>query len=233
MLVASDHPTRRTVTVVERDGADPTTLVEPAALDCWLAAPRSGRRRPRRRRRPGRQRQRARRRTGRRPGRPRRRPGDAAPARSSSTPTARGCSRRSRGGATVVKPNAHELAATTGDDDPVRAARALASVLRDDRGGLPGRGRRGRRLRRPASGWPGPRRSWPATPRGPGTHWWPAWRAACCATRTRPGHPERLLHDAVALRRPPCSPPRPATSTPPITRRSFAGVVVRTSGRCA
>ena len=34
-LVGSGRPTRRTVTVVERDGAGPTTLVEPASLDCW------------------------------------------------------------------------------------------------------------------------------------------------------------------------------------------------------
>ena len=124
-LVRSGRPTRRTVTVVERDGAGPTTLVEPASLDCWpdlVAAVEtsldgadvlviSGS------------------------------VPDGVPENGLAELVSSG-RRRSvpvlvdthgpwlvsalAAGASVVKPNAHELTAISGDDDPVRAARALA-----------------------------------------------------------------------------------------------------------
>lgn len=126
-LVANGRATRRTVTVVEHPGDEATVLVEPAVLDCWpelLAAvgeavvgadvlvvsgsvP------------------------------------DGVPPEGIAALVALG---REHGlpvlvdthgpalgsalaaGATVVKPNQHELASLTGDDDPVRAARGLAEL---------------------------------------------------------------------------------------------------------
>jgi tagatose 6-phosphate kinase len=125
VLVDSGRATRRTVTVVERDGAGPTTLVEPASLDCWpdlVAAvetsldeadvlvisgsvpdgvPESGL------------------------------AALVSAGRRHSLPVlvdTHGPWLLSalEAGATMVKPNAHELTAISGDDDPVRAARALA-----------------------------------------------------------------------------------------------------------
>ena len=124
-LVSTGHPTRRTVTVVPRDGTHPTTLVEPAVLDCWaqvLAAVDSALADtdvlvvsgsvP-----------------------------DGVPTDGLAALVSAG-RRRSlpvvvdtqgpwllsavAAGATVVKPNLHELTAATGDDEPVRAARTLA-----------------------------------------------------------------------------------------------------------
>lgn len=126
-LVATEHPTRRTVTVVPRDGTHPTTLVEPAVLDCWpeiLAAVDaaladadvlvvSG-------------------------SVPDGVPADGvavlvSAARRRSLPVVVDTQgpwllSALAAGATVVKPNVHELTATTGDDDPVRAARTLAGA---------------------------------------------------------------------------------------------------------
>jgi tagatose 6-phosphate kinase len=126
-LVADARATRRTVTVVEHPGDRTTVLIEPAAIDCWpelLAAvgkavveadvlvlsgsvP------------------------------------DGVPPEGVAAVVGLGrehdlpvlvdthgpaLASALAAGATVVKPNQHELEALTGDDDPVRAARGLADL---------------------------------------------------------------------------------------------------------
>ena len=125
VLVRSGRATRRTVTVVERDLAGATTLVEPASLDCWSALVEAVETAL---------------------------VGSAVLVLGGSVPAGvpedglatlisaghdrglpvlvdthgRWLVSALAAGADVVKPNAHELAEITGDDDPVRAARTLA-----------------------------------------------------------------------------------------------------------
>ena len=206
---------------------DPTTLVEPAVLDCWpeiLDAVESALAGadvlvvsgsvPRRR-------------TGRRPGRAGL--GRSAPLAVPVVVDTQGPWLLSAlaAGATVVKPNVHELAATTGDDDPVRAARTLARSVGGDRRGLAGRGRRDRgngdrRLGGAAGGRAGrqPHRRRRRTGRRPG---------ARAAARPRGGRRtrSRLLHDAVALSAAAVLSPEAGDVDPAHHREQRDGVVVR------
>ena len=218
-LVPTGHPTRRTVTVVERDGAAPhdarragrrstagrrsLEAVDAALADADVLVV-----------------------SGSVPdGVPAdglavsglgRSPPLACP--SSSTRTAPGCSRPLAAGADLVKPNVHELAAITGDDDPVRAARSAGPLVRRDRRGLPGRGRCGRRHagRRLGSPARGRARRQPHGRRGraggrPGSR-----AAARPAGGRRP--PSGCCTTPSPCRPPPSSLPRRATSTRRTTR---------------
>jgi tagatose 6-phosphate kinase len=124
-LIPSGSPTRRTITVVGDDGAHPTMFTEPAELDCWAELARRG-------------------------AEliaeavavvisgvvPAGAPADAlhrlvALAHGAGVPVLVDTSGPPLVDAlaarpTLIKPNAVELAQATGDDDPVRAARALA-----------------------------------------------------------------------------------------------------------
>jgi len=196
-LVDSGHPTRRTVTVVQRDGAEPTTLVEPASLDCWPAVVAavdaaladadvlvvSGS------------------------------VPEGVPADGLATLVSAG-RRRSLpvlvdthgpwlpsalgAGATVVKPNAYELAATTGDDDPVRAARTLARfsgatvVASLGENGVVAATAGGVWEARPAAVLAG-------NPVGAGDALVAGLARELLRDPQSARHPDRMLHDAVAL----------------------------------
>ncbi len=197
VLVRSGHATRRTVTVVERDDPGATTLVEPASLDCWPAvvmAVEAGLE-------------------------------DAdVLVLGGSVPAgvphdglaALVSAGRRRGvpvvvdthgpwllsalaaGACVVKPNAHELAVTTGDPDPVRAARALArsseatvvASLGED--GVVAVTAAGAWEARPAAVLSG-------NPTGAGDALVAGLARGLLRDPQAARHPERMLHDAVAL----------------------------------
>jgi tagatose 6-phosphate kinase len=224
-LVESGHSTRRTVTVVERDGAHPTTLVEPASLDCWAAvlAAVDGAL------------------------------GDAAVlVVSGSVPdgvpvgglaTLVSAGRRHSlpvlvdthgpwllsalaAGATVVKPNAHELAATTGDDDPVRAARSLARssgatvVASLGANGVVAATAAGVWEARPAAVLAG-------NPTGAGDALVAGLARELLRDPDAARHPERLLHDAVALSAAAVLSPVAGDVDPAQHVEQRAGVVVR------
>jgi tagatose 6-phosphate kinase len=224
-LVATEHPTRRTVTVVPRDGTDPTTLVEPAALDCWpeiLAAvdaaladadvlvvsgsvP------------------------------------DGVPADGLAVLVAAGRRRAlpvvvdTQGpwllsalaaGATVVKPNLHELAATTGDDDPVRAARTLATsseatvVASLGADGVVAATATGVWEARPAAVLAG-------NPTGAGDALVAGLARELLRDPGAAGDPARLLHDAVALSAAAVLSPEAGDVDPAHHHEQRDGVVVR------
>ena len=224
-LVATEKPTRRTVTAVPRDGTHPTTLVEPAVLDCWpeiLAAVESaladahvlvvGGSVP-----------------------------DGVPAAGLAALVSAG-RRRSlpvvvdtqgpwllsalAAGATVVKPNVHELAATTGDDDPVRAARTLARSA--DATVVASLGAEGVVAATATGVWGArPAAVLAGNPTGAGD----ALVAGLARGLLRdPGaalHPERLLHDAVALSAAAVLSPEAGDVDPDHHREQRDGVVVR------
>jgi len=224
-LVESDHPTRRTVTVVEHEGAHPTTLVEPASLDRWAAvlAAVDGAL------------------------------GDAdVLVVSGSVPdgvpedglaalvTA---GRRHAlpvlvdthgpwllsalaAGATVVKPNAHELAVATGDDDPVRAARTLARssgatvVASLGADGALSATADGVWEARPATALAG-------NPTGAGDALVAGLARELLRDPNAARHPELLLHDAVALAAAAVLSPVAGEVDPTHHLEQRAGVVVR------
>ena len=225
VLVPSGAATRRTVTVVERDVPGVTTLVEPAVIDCWPAfldaveanldgtdvlvvggsVPAAG--------------------AG-------RRPGCAGLGRSPTR--CPGARRHPRpwllsalaAGATVVKPNAHELAAATGDDDPLRAARILArsseatvvASLGED--GVIAATATGVWEARPASVLAG-------NPTGAGDALVAGLARGLLRDRGAAGHPEQMLHDAVALSAAAVLSPEAGDVDPAHHEEQLAGVVVR------
>ena len=224
-LVRSGHPTRRTVTVVERDGAHPTTLVEPASLDCWPALVEAveaglegadvlviGGSVP-----------------------------DGVPEGGLGALVSAG-RRRSLpvlvdthgppllaaldAGATVVKPNAHELGAITGDDDAVRGARALArssgatvvASLGED--GIVAANPAGVWEARPASVLVG-------NPTGAGDALVAGLARGLLRDPLAAGSPGRMLHDAVALSAAAVLSPEAGDVDPAHHAAQLPGVVVR------
>jgi tagatose 6-phosphate kinase len=224
-LVDDGRPTRRTVTVVERDGAHPTTLVEPASLDCWPAVVAtvdtalaeadvlvvSGS------------------------------VPDGVPPDGLATLVSAG-RRRSlpvlvdtqgpwllsalAAGATVVKPNAHELAATTGDDDPVRAARTLARsseaavVASLGADGVVAATATGVWEARPAAVLAG-------NPTGAGDALVAGLARELLRDPHATRHPERMLRDAVALSAAAVLSPEAGDVDPALHLEQRDGVVVR------
>jgi tagatose 6-phosphate kinase len=196
-LVPSGLPTRRTVTVVVDGTTQATSLVEPARLDCWpelLAAVDSAL------------------------------TGAGVLVVSGSVPVgvpvdglatlvARG---RRLGlpvvvdthgpqllaalaaGATVVKPNAAELATVTGDDDPVRAARSLAETY--DALVVASLGEDGVIVASPQGAWEGrPAAALTGNPTGAGDALVAGLARALHHDAAHAVTPEQMLHDAVAL----------------------------------
>ncbi len=197
LLVDSGRPTRRTVTVVERDGAGPTTLVEPASLDCWPdlvavvetsldevdvlvisgSVP------------------------------------DGVPENGLAALVSAG--RRHSlpvlvdthgpwllsalaAGATVVKPNAHELTAISGDDDPVRAARAMARSWGATV--VASLGEDGVIAATPTGVWEArPAKVLAGNPTGAGDALVAGLARGLLRDPLAASSPERMLHDAVAL----------------------------------
>lgn len=110
----------------------------------------------------------------------------------------------------VVKPNAEEIAAATGQVDPARAAAALRSL--GARAVVASAGADGLRAVTPEGTWRAtPPNGWPAIRPAPGTPAWP--RSPPGWTRARPGRTSSAPRWPC---RPPPSPVRsPARSTPP------------------
>jgi len=225
ILVPSGPATRRTVTVVEREGGGVTTLVEPAALDCWPALldfVEAGL------------------------------DGAGVLVIGGSVPhgvpedglAALVSAGRRRGlpvlvdthgpwllsalaaGATVVKPNVHELVAATGDDDPVRAARELAhssgatvvASLGPD--GVVAATATGAWEARPAAPLTG-------NPTGAGDALVAGLARGLLRDPDAAGRPERLLHDAVALSAAAVLAPEAGEVDPAHHAEQLAGVAVR------
>lgn len=225
VLVPNGAATRRTVTVVERDVPGATTLVEPAVIDCWPALLDAveahvatadvlvlGGSVP-----------------------------EGVPDDGLAALVAAG---RRRGvpvlvdthgpwllsalaaGATVVKPNAHELAAATGDDDPVRAARALARsseatvVASLGEAGVVAVTATGVWEARPASVLAG-------NPTGAGDALVAGLARGLLRDPSAAGRPEQLLHDAVALSAAAVLSPEAGDVDPARHAEQLAGVVVR------
>ncbi|MGA8247212.1 MAG: hexose kinase [Nocardioides sp.] len=196
-LVPSGHPTRRTVTVVVEGSAEATTLVEPGVLDCWaelLAAVDSAL------------------------------TGAAVLVLSGSVPdgvppdglAALVVKGRRLGlpvlvdtdgpqllaalaaGATVVKPNARELATVTREDDPVRAARSLAETY--DALVVASLGEAGVVVASPHGTWEGrPAAALTGNPTGAGDALVAGLARALHRDAAQVVTPEQMLHDAVAL----------------------------------
>ncbi len=224
-LVATDHPTRRTVTVVPRDGTEPTTLVEPGVLDRWpeivaavdaaLAAADvlvvSGS------------------------------VPDGVPADGLAVLV--GAGRRHSlpvivdtqgpwllsalaAGATVVKPNVHELAATTGDDDAVRAARTLARSSGTTV--VASLGAAGVVAATPTGVWEArPAAVLVGNPTGAGDALVAGLARELLRDPRAAGDPERLLRDAVALSAAAVLSPEAGEVDPSHHREQRDGVVVR------
>lgn len=225
VLVPCGAATRRTVTVVERDVPGVTTLVEPAVIDCWPAFLEAveanldgtdvlvlGGSVP-----------------------------EGVPDDGLAALVAAG---RRRGlpvlvdthgpwllsalaaGATVVKPNAHELAAATGDDDALRAARILArsseatvvASLGED--GVIAATATGVWEARPASVLSG-------NPTGAGDALVAGLARGLLRDPGAAGHPEQMLHDAVALSAAAVLSPEAGDVDPLHHEEQLAGVVVR------
>jgi tagatose 6-phosphate kinase len=224
-LVGSGRPTRRTVTVVEREGGGPTTLVEPASLDCWpdvVAAVEtnlddadvlviSGS------------------------------VPDGVPENGLAALVSAG-RRRSMpvlvdthgpwlvsalaAGASVVKPNAHELTAISGDDDPVRAARALA--LSWGATVVASLGEDGAVAASPTGVWEArPAEILVGNPTGAGDALVAGLARGLLRDPLAAASPERLLHDAVALSAAAVLSPEAGDVDPADHAVQLAGVVVR------
>jgi tagatose 6-phosphate kinase len=223
VLVRTGAPTRRTVTVVGRDAPGATTLVEPAALDCWpalVAAVETGLEDadvlvlggsvP-----------------------------DGVPDDGVATLVLAGLRRglpvvvdthgpslRSAlaAGATVVKPNAHELAALTGDDDPVRAARSLARSFAATV--VASLGEDGAVAATPTGVWEArPAAVLAGNPTGAGDALVAGLARGLLRDPTAGGHPERLLHDALSAAA--VLSPEAGDVDPTRHAEQLAGVVVR------
>ena len=224
-LVPTDHPTRRTVTVVERDGGHPTTLVEPSSLDCWPALVEavgvglvdadvlvvSGS------------------------------VPDGVPEDGLASLVSAG--RRHSlpvlvdthgpwllaalaAGADVVKPNAHELETITGDDDPVRAARALARS--SGATVVASLGEDGVVAATPAGVWEArPASVLVGNPTGAGDALVAGLARGLLRDPLAAGSPERMLHDAVALSAAAVLSPEAGDVDPAHHAAQLPGVVVR------
>jgi tagatose 6-phosphate kinase len=197
VLVPSGPATRRTVTVVERDAHGATTLVEPAALDCWPAllnavedalagsdvlviagsVPRGV-------------------------------PDDGlaelvSAGRRHGLPVlvdTQGPWLLSAlaAGASVVKPNVHELEAVTGDDDPLRAARTL--VRSSAATVVASLGERGVVAVTTQGVWEArPEAVLTGNPTGAGDALVAGLARGLLRDPEAARHPDRMLHDAVAL----------------------------------
>jgi tagatose 6-phosphate kinase len=225
VLVDNGPPTRRTVTVVERDGTGPTTLVEPASLDCWpdlVAA------------------------VGTSLGHadvlvisgsvPHGVPDDGLASLVSAG--------RRRGlpvlvdthgplllsalaaGASVVKPNAHELTAISGDDDPVRAARALARSWAATV--VASLGEDGAVAASPLGVWEArPAEVLVGNPTGAGDALVAGLARGLLRDPSAAASPERMLHDAVALSAAAVLSPEAGDVDPADHALQLPGVVVR------
>lgn len=226
VLVPSGPATRRTVTVVESDAPGVMTLVEPAEIDCWpalLAAVEQGLE------------------------------GTDVLVIGGSVPegvpddgvAALVSAGRRRGlpvlvdaqgpwllsalaaGASVVKPNAHELAATTGDDDPVRAARALARSSAATV--VASLGEDGVIAATATSVWEArPAAVLVGNPTGAGDALVAGLARGLLRDPESGEHPERMLHDAVALSAAAVLSPEAGDVDPTQHAAQLAGVVVRT-----
>lgn len=224
-VVPSGHPTRRTVTVVVAGSAEATTLVEPALLDCWpevLAAVDSALT-------------------------------DATvlvvsgtvpqgvPPDGLGTLVERG---RRLGlpvlvdthgpalldalaaGATVVKPNSLELAAVTGEDDPVRAVRTLAQTY--DALVVASLGAAGVIVASRHGAWEGrPATALTGNPTGAGDALVAGLARALRHDAAHAVTPEQMLHDAVALSAAAVLSPEAGDVDPDRYAAQLRGVVVR------
>jgi tagatose 6-phosphate kinase len=219
--VPSAHDTRRTITVVDEAGAEPTVFAEPAAIDCWAelvaraavamaastAVVISGLV-------------------------PVGAPANAmstlvALARAAGVPVVVDTSGPAlldalSAGPTMVKPNAAELAEATGDGDPARAARVLAQTY--DTIVVASLGADGLIAASPGPAWRAtPARALRGNPTGAGDALVAGLVRGLCDRRELPD----LLADAVALAGAAVLHPQAGEIDPAEVGRQRAGVLVR------